>query len=80
MNKVSCEVIKDLLPLYYDSVCSKDSKKIVEEHLLECDSCKMELEKIQDEIYIPVNEFDENRTDGNVIKSLSISWKRLSLL
>ena len=35
-----CEVIKDLLPLYIDDVCSKESKKIIEEHLEICDSCK----------------------------------------
>ena len=38
--KYQCEVIKDLLPLYVDDVCSKESKKIVEEHLEICDSCK----------------------------------------
>ena len=34
MSKVSCEIIKDILPLYYDNVCSDDSKRMVEEHLL----------------------------------------------
>lgn len=38
--KYQCEVIKDLLPLYVDDVCSKESKKIIEEHLEICDSCK----------------------------------------
>ena len=28
--KYSCDVIKDLLPLYYDKACSEQSKKIVE--------------------------------------------------
>ena len=44
MSKISCEVIKDMLPLYYDNVCSDDSKRMVEEHLSYCDNCKMELE------------------------------------
>lgn len=26
--KYSCDVIKDLLPLYYDKACSEQSKKI----------------------------------------------------
>ena len=38
--KYQCEVIKDLMPLYVDDVCSKESKKIIEEHLEICDSCK----------------------------------------
>lgn len=45
--KISCDVIMDLLPLYYDGVCNDDSKKIVEEHLAECESCKGALEKIK---------------------------------
>lgn len=42
MNK--CNVIKDLLPLYADEVCSEDSRKMVEEHLSSCKECKQELE------------------------------------
>jgi hypothetical protein len=78
-NKVSCEIIKDMLPLYYDEVCSGDSKKMVEEHLSKCNNCKMELENIKDEIHIPKNNMVENRTDSNVIKNISTSWKRLRL-
>ena len=79
MTKVSCEIIKDMLPLYYDGVCSDDSKKMVEEHISKCDNCKMELEKIQDEIHIPEKNIIENRKDSNVIKNISTSWKRLRL-
>ncbi|HEY2493544.1 MAG TPA: zf-HC2 domain-containing protein [Paenibacillus sp.] len=41
MGQISCEIIKDLLPLYYDEVCSKESVAIVEEHLAACQSCQM---------------------------------------
>jgi hypothetical protein len=78
-NKVSCEIIKDMLPLYYDEVCSGDSKKMVEEHLSQCNNCKKELENIKDEIHIPKNNMIENRTDSNVIKNISTSWKKLRL-
>lgn len=37
--KYPCNLIQDLLPLYYDGVCSEESKKIIEDHLLECSSC-----------------------------------------
>ncbi|WP_025025951.1 zf-HC2 domain-containing protein [Caldalkalibacillus mannanilyticus] len=79
MSKVSCEIIKDMLPLYYDSVCSDDSRRMVEEHLSKCNNCKMELEKIQDEIHIPEKDIIENRKDSNVIKNISISWKKIRL-
>ncbi len=68
-----------MLPLYYDSICSDDSKRMVEEHLSKCNNCKMELEKIQSEIHIPEKNIIENRKDSNVIKSISTSWKRLRL-
>lgn len=42
MNK--CAIVKDLLPLYADDVCSLESKKLVAEHLSECDECYKELE------------------------------------
>lgn len=33
MNKISCNVIQDLLPLYMDQVVSEYSRILVEEHL-----------------------------------------------
>lgn len=35
--KISCDVIKDLLPLYIDDILSNDSKNLVDEHIEECD-------------------------------------------
>ena len=36
---MKCEIIRDLIPLYLDKVCSEDSRKLVEEHLAECSEC-----------------------------------------
>lgn len=47
--KNSCEVVKDLLPLYHDDVCSNESRSIVEEHLLECNDCKGYLDSINND-------------------------------
>lgn len=46
--KISCDIITDLLPLYYDGVCTESSKMLVEEHLLECNLCSNVLERIKD--------------------------------
>lgn len=35
-----CDVVQDLLPLYYDDACSLASKKMVEQHLMTCEKCK----------------------------------------
>ena len=47
MNK-DCEVIRDLLPLYADEVCSETSRRLIEEHLRECPECSGELEKLDE--------------------------------
>ncbi len=46
MNK-DCEVIRDLLPLYADDVCSGRSRELIEEHLQECPDCSAILEKLR---------------------------------
>ena len=46
MNK-HCEVIRDLLPLYADEVCSERSRELIEEHLRECPECSAMLERLR---------------------------------
>ena len=45
--KNSCEVIRDLLPLYADDACSQDSRRMVDEHLAECTECSGILKRLQ---------------------------------
>lgn len=44
--KITCDVIKDLLPLYVENISSDDSRILIEEHIVSCDSCKRELNKL----------------------------------
>ena len=44
--KYLCGLIKDILPLYHDSICSEESKYAVEEHLSECPACKQYYDKM----------------------------------
>lgn len=74
--KYPCELVKDLLPLYHDDVCSEESKKIVEEHLSECDSCKSMMKKIDDNTYD--NRLQEERK--NVVGHYATKVKRKSLI
>lgn len=46
--KYDCDVIRDLLPLYADDVCSPRSRGMVEEHLQECASCRDLLTKMKE--------------------------------
>jgi len=44
---MNCEIIKDLIPLYIDGCCSKESEKAVEEHLGDCSECKKLFEEMK---------------------------------
>ena len=33
---MNCEIVRDLLPLYADGLCSEESRRAVEEHLKSC--------------------------------------------
>jgi predicted anti-sigma-YlaC factor YlaD len=72
--KISCEIIKDLLPLYLDGVCSDDSKALIEEHLVECDNCKAELQAMKGELF--ANRKEQNLKEAEAVKKLSRRWKK----
>ena len=52
MSKISCDIIQDMLPLYYDEVCSADSRKMIEEHLQECEKCSNIFQKLKTECVV----------------------------
>jgi len=79
--KVNCDIIKDLLPLYNDNICSDGSRTAVMEHLQNCKSC-MELYKTMQSVSIdPVNIIttngspDENLTEETPLKEKEIAKK-----
>lgn len=43
---IPCEVIRDLFLLYESKECSKETIQIVEEHVKECEACRIELENL----------------------------------
>ena len=50
MDKMHCDIVKDLLPLYVDDVCSEKSKAAIEEHLKECEECRKCYEDLTKEL------------------------------
>ena len=72
--KVSCEIIRDLLPLYLDGVCSNDSKAAIEEHIAACDGCRAELQAMQ--AALPLNNAEQNLKEADAVNKLSKSWKK----
>lgn len=76
--KMSCEIIKDLLPLYHDGVCSNESKAMIEEHLAECDNCKTELD-VMDKV-LPITNMQQNLSEAEAVKELSKKMKKGMLI
>ena len=71
--KCPCNLIKDILPLYYDGVVSEDSKTAVEEHLTECENCRVYYEKICQSDVLEDAVFDEE-----IAKKSADSFKEVS--
>lgn len=40
MSKITCDIIRDLMPSYKDGIASADSVRLVEEHLTQCAECR----------------------------------------
>lgn len=69
MKKISCNIIKDMLPLYLDGVVSDDTKKMVEEHLKECDQCRNEAVKLKQDVVLPASK-SVRLAETEVVKGL----------
>lgn len=68
--KVTCFVIKDLLPLYSENMASSDSAKLVEEHIAVCEDCRNALEEMRALPDIP------RQTDTSSLKRVKKGLRR----
>ena len=44
MNKITCDICMDLIPLVRDGIASEDSKQAVKDHINNCEYCKKRYE------------------------------------
>lgn len=78
MNKISCDVCKDLITLYVDNLCSNQSKELVEEHLRGCVDCTDTYEAMKGKIVIPaLDESEKNKTE-EFNMTLKKTWRRFA--
>ena len=75
MKKISCDIIKDVLPLYLDGVVSEATKEMVEEHLSSCDSCKKEAEILKQDIVLPSTK-NIQLSEARVLKKLKSKFQK----
>lgn len=74
MNKVNCNVIKDILPLYVDDVVSDDTRKLVSAHMESCHECQKKHESLCSKVMIPV----EN--NAKPLKKIKQAWNRKKIM
>lgn len=72
---MDCKIIKDLIPLYEEGLCSEESKAMIEEHIKDCENCRMLCEKMPvDSKSAPVP--DEKETFKKVNRKMKkLTWK-----
>lgn len=71
---ISCDVIRDLLPLYAENLTSEDSNKLVDEHLCQCDPCTKQLAILKKAAQLPVD------VDTGALKRVGDTIRRRKIL
>lgn len=71
MVKIPCEIIRDLLPLYQDDICSEKSRTAIEEHIKECESCRKYLKKMEGEIPIETDRIESTDEEWKGFREFS---------
>jgi hypothetical protein len=78
--KISCEIVKDLLPLYHDDVCSNESRTTVEEHLIECGTCKEYLDSMNSDFLQSNAEAAEEQAKFHILKGIKKKLLRKNVM
>ncbi len=75
-NPRDCELVRDLLPLYQDGVCSESSTEFVGEHLKNCEKCREISERLKKH---EVEDIISSESSGVLarhrLKEKSAAWK-----
>ena len=70
--KLPCKIVEDMLPIYYDGVCSEESAMLIEEHLKNCTQCSRLLTDLHTEIEISEKPVDDLKPLVRIQKK----WKK----
>ena len=72
MSKINCSLIKDLLPLYIDELCSNESTEIIKNHLEVCEECNKEYSQLKKEPILK----EVNDNSSELIKGVGNMFKK----
>ena len=65
--KLSCDTIRDMLPLVADDLASKDTVMLVNEHIKDCKECKQEYEEMKE---AELSFMDKERIEAIPLKNI----------
>ena len=68
-QKLDCDIVSDLLPLYHDGVVKKTTAEAIKEHLESCDVCRQEYEALFSDLDLEVGEVSTKKRFSNMMKS-----------
>lgn len=74
--EISCNIIRDLLPLYAEDLASEDSRKLVDDHLCRCAACTKELADLKKPEKVPV---EADMAPLNKVRRMIIRRRALSV-
>lgn len=80
---MNCDIIKDLLPLYCDGVCSDQTSKAVEEHIASCSACRSLLDEMRQNPVMPEPVQAQAQQEAKVLQGVKRKFslrRRLSVL
>ncbi|OCA85243.1 anti-sigma factor family protein [Pseudobacillus wudalianchiensis] len=79
--KISCNMIRDILPLYVEDMASQDTRDIVEEHIASCENCKKRLEEMRTLEELPIDtDIDPLRNIQNTLRREKLQTIILSVM
>ena len=72
---MKCDIIRDLLPLYCDGLCSEASKQEIEAHVAQCQECRACLAEMKEEAPVP-SLSPESETEARVLQGVKKKFSR----
>ena len=70
--KLPCKVTQDMLPMYYDGLCSDETSELIAVHLQDCPRCSRMLEDLKNEVALTSEPVD----DLKPLADIQAKWQK----
>lgn len=76
---MKCEVVRDLLPMYIDDLCSEQTCQEIKEHIQQCQECKNKLEEVNIPVESAIEEEEKKEVSIEPMKKVKRKLKRKNI-